>query len=124
MEKESAEASFTMEYEGVTYTEVDPGSLLVSGGSIGIAGTGETPFGLIIIGVGDDGSTTEISYGVAAVTLDFGAVIGNNGFVATDGTIKRTGKKIEVDVSGLSLLGDPRTLTATIVVEQVITYDF
>ena len=113
-------ASFTMTYDDVTYTKVEENSLILAGGNIGVAGADENPFTLIISGVGAEGTTTNIDGVSGSVLLDFGAAVGKEGFVASGGTIKRTGNKIEVNVSGVTTSLLSKNLTATIVARTVI----
>jgi hypothetical protein len=112
--------SFTMTYDGVTYTGAEQNSLILSFGTIAAAGTAGDGFLLTVIGVGDDGTTTNIVPNESSVMLDFGAVVGSEGFVAQSGTIKRTGKKIEVNAKGISTDLTEKSLSATIVVTKVL----
>jgi len=108
--------SLEMVYDGVTYTEVDQKSLHLVYGTVTVKGTKGDGFLLTIIGVGADGSTVDYVPGVTSIMLDFGAASGNEAFVAQSGTIKRTGKKVEIDAAGVTTSGDQKTLTATIIV--------
>lgn len=116
------ETSFTMEYNGVTYTEVEPLSLTLVDGEIFVLGSEEKQFLLSISGVGEDGTTMDICNGsdcenecVLMLTLgDSDTEQVEDLFTATSGTIKRTGNKIEIDVSGTNILLETNTLTATI----------
>jgi hypothetical protein len=118
--------SITMTYDGQTFTDVDEYSLTLLNGIIAVAGTGAQEFLLTILGVGADGTTVEICTddetcpNMCTLSLDFGAAVGLEALVATSGTIKRSGKTIEVNVIGITFAGDEKTLTATIVVSQVI----
>jgi len=112
--------SLKMVYDGVTYTDVDQKSLHLAYGVLTAKGTIGDGFLLSIIGVGEDGSTVNFKPGITSVMLDFGAAAGKEGFVAQSGTIKRTGKKVEIDVAGVTTSGDQKTLTATIVVIDVM----
>ncbi len=122
-------ASFTMNYDGVTYTEFDPNSMMLVSNVMAIQGTTGDGFSLSIIGVAPDGSTVDICVDPSAcqvlrhVTLDFGASVGMEGFVATSGTIKRTGNKIEVQAVGIGTTDfETKTLTATIEANKVIDF--
>lgn len=122
-------SSFSMTYGGITYTEADPNSLFLGLGTIAANGTTGDGFLLTVIGVGDDGTTVNICPDpyecetISTLTLDFGAVEGNEGFVATSGTIKRTGNKIEISAIGIGTTNfDTKTLTATIVVRSVMEF--
>lgn len=119
--------SFTMTYDGITYTEADPSSLILGLGMISAKGTTGDGYILTIIGIGADGTTTAICpdpescNNICTLMLDFGAVVGKEGFVATSGTIKRTGKKLEISASGIGTTNfTNKTMTATIVVKTVV----
>jgi hypothetical protein len=136
VEKEVIKTSFAMKYDGVKFTEANTESLVLYGDSIAIAGNGTQTFGLIIEGIGADNSTA--TYSIIprrtdpTVILDFGAIMDNDGlvaslgiikriekFIATSGTIKRTGNQIDIDVTGSTTSGETKSLVATIVVGQV-----
>lgn len=125
---EGTETSFTMNYDGQTYTEVEANSLSLIGGNIAVAGTAGNEFLLTVLGVGADGTTVNICTdyesceNMCTLTLDFGAVEGKEALVATSGTIKRTGKIIEISASGVSTSFETKSLTATIVVGNVIEF--
>jgi len=126
LDEQETATSFNMTFDGVTYAEVEENSLSMINGSIAIAGVEGNEFLLTIIGVGADGTTTDICpnsecENICTVILDFGAVEGKEGLVSTSGTVKRTGKTLEVNVSGISLTTlETKTLTATIVVGMVL----
>ncbi len=116
--------SFTMTYNGVTYTEADPNSLILGLGTISAKGTTGDGFLLTVIGIGDDGTTTNICPDpsvcddICSLMLDFGAAEGKEGFVATSGTVKRTGNKIEISATGIGTTDfGTKTLSATIEVK-------
>lgn len=122
-------ASFSMTYNGVTYTEFNPNSMSLISNIMAIEGTTGDGFLLSIFGVAPDGSTVDICVDPSAcevlrhVTLDFGTAVGMEGFVATSGTIKRTGNKIEVQAVGLGTTDlETKTLTATIEANVVIDF--
>lgn len=122
-------SSFTMTYDGITYTEADPNSLVLGLGTVAANGTTGDGFLLTVIGVGADGTTVNICPdpnacdNICTLTLDFGAVAGNEGFVATSGTVKRTGNKIEISATGIGTTNfETKSLTATIVVGSVIEF--
>ncbi len=115
----------TMTFDGTTYTEFDVKSLNIVAGMLPAKGNGTDEFLLTIMGIGEDGTTSEICPDKdcpqpCSVMLDFGAAAGKEGFVAMSGTVKRTDKKIEVNVSGTNLDLETLTLTATINVGSVI----
>ncbi len=118
--------SLTMTYDGQTFTDVDANSLTLLNGAITVAGANSDEFLLTIIGVGADGTTVNICPdnetcpNVCTLILDFGASVGLDALIASSGTIKRSGKTLEVNVLGTTIAGDEKTLTATIVVSQVI----
>lgn len=114
-------ASFTMTYDGVTYTDVLENSLVLTNGTIAVIGEEGNEFSLMIIGVGADGTTVSILPGTTSVLLDFGAVVGKEGLAASSGTVTRSGNTIEIDVMGTTTSLVEKTLTATIVVGQVIS---
>jgi hypothetical protein len=120
---EETETSFTMTYDGVTYTKAEANSLNLVGGAIAVKGTEDGGFGLTILGVGADGTTSTICDNCSqpcTVMLDFGAVEGKEGLVGLSGTLTRTGKEIEVNISGITTSLETKTLTATITVGMVI----
>jgi hypothetical protein len=116
------ETSFTMEYDGVTYTEAAPLTLALVNGQMFVAGTEENGFLLSITGIGEDGTTTEICNGAdiceeecsLMLTLEDEEDEIEEILIATSGTIKHTGNKIEIDVLWESELSETKTLTATI----------
>jgi|GEM_PF-4680317 len=121
--------SFSMTYDGITYTEADPNSLILGLGTIAANGTTGEGFLLTVIGVGADGTTVNICPdpstcdNLCTLSLDFGAAVGNEGFIATSGTVKRTGKKIEITATGIGTTNfTTKTLTATIVVKSVVEF--
>ena len=99
---EEGSVSFSMTYDGVSYTEAEANSLNMVGGMVAAKGTTDDGFLLTIMGIGEDGTTTEITPNVCSVILDFGAAAGKEGLVATSGTVKRTGNKIDINVSGIT----------------------
>ena len=115
-------ASATMTYDGVTYTEFETNSLNMVSGIVSPKGTTGDGFLLSIVGVGADGTTVNITPNEVSVMLDFGAASGKEGLVATSGTIKRTGKKIEINVSGVTTSLDTKTITATINLGTVMDF--
>jgi len=81
--------SLKMIYDGVTYTGVEQNSMVLGLGIIAAAGTTGDRFLLTVIGIGADGTTTHICpdprtcNNLCALTLDFGAAIVKEGFIAT-----------------------------------------
>lgn len=127
--KEELKTSFTMSYDGVTYNEADPSSLTLGLGMISAKGTTGEDFVLTVIGVGEDGTTTNICSDpsvcdqICNLTLDFGAAVGKEGFVATSGTVKRTGNKIEISAAGIGTTDfNTKTLSATIEVGTILEF--
>ncbi|MEN8120359.1 MAG: hypothetical protein ABFS35_08430 [Bacteroidota bacterium] len=118
--------SFSLTYDGITYTEAESNSLNMVAGLIAAKGTEGDGLLLTIMGVGADGTTSEVCPDndcaqSCTVMLDFGAAAGKEAFGATSGTVKRTGKKIEVNVTGLTVTSlETKTLTATINLGTVI----
>ncbi|MBN1252103.1 MAG: hypothetical protein JXR51_11265 [Bacteroidales bacterium] len=125
-ELETEAVSFEMTYDGQTYTEAETNSLALVGGNIAVKGLADNGFLLTISGVGEDGTTmnictdSEVCEHLCTAMLDFGAVVGKEGLVATSGTVKRIGKKIEINISGITTSLVTKTLTATIVVGTVL----
>lgn len=129
LDETSDDTSFSMTYDGVTYTEADPNSLVLALGAVAAKGTTGEGFLLTVMGVGADGTTSNVCSeestcdNSCTVMLDFGAVVGNEGFVATSGTVKRTGRKIEINATGIGTSSfTTKTLTATIVVGTVVEF--
>jgi len=126
--EEGTETSFVMNYDGQTYTQAEANSLSLVGGNIAVAGTEGDGFLLTVFGVGADGTTVNICTdsesceNMCTLMLDFGAAAGNEGMVATSGTVKRTGKKIEISASGVTTSLETKSVTATIVVGTVIEF--
>lgn len=120
------ETSFEMIYDGVTYTEVQESTLAIVSGAMIATGTGTDELSLAIVGIGEDGTTTPICLDTEAcgslctVALTFSDASGKGSFGATTGTIKRTGKTIEINVDGFTATGASKTLTATIKVSSVL----
>ena len=127
-EDNAENVSFTMTYDGITYTEFDANSLILVAGNIAAKGTEGDGFLLSIFGVGADGTTvnicadSEACNNMCTLMLDFGASVGQEGLVATTGTIKRTGKKLEISASGVTTSLETKSLTATIVVGTVLDF--
>ncbi|MCF8379828.1 MAG: hypothetical protein K9H49_09640 [Bacteroidales bacterium] len=122
-------ASATMTYNGQTYTEFDAASLKLVGGILGVKGTEGDGFMLTVIGVGADGTTVNICPdpgvcdNIVTLMLDFGAAVGEEGLVGVSGTVKRTGKKIEISATGLSTASfETKSLTATIIVSTTLDF--
>lgn len=120
------ETSFTMTYDGVTYTEAEEQSLNVVSGAMAVQGAGTEELLLTITGIGDDGTTMDICGdpdncdNLCTVMLDFGAADGKEGLVATQGTVKRTGKTIEINVTGINTALETKTISATITVASIL----
>ena len=118
--------SFTMTYDGVTYTKYDIQSMNVASGIIAIVGAEDEEFWLNINGIPNDGETVDICLDqnacshVCTLLLDFGASIGKPGFVAESGTVSRNGHNIQVNVAGHDTNLDPQTLTANFTVASII----
>lgn len=122
-------SSFTMTYDGITYTEAEANSLSLVGGNIAVAGTTGDGYLLTIGGIGADGTTTNICTDpdacdhLCTLMLDFGAAVGMEGYLATSGTVKRNGNTLEIDVLGLGITNyETKPLTATIVVGSVLDF--
>jgi hypothetical protein len=118
----TSDASFTMTYDGVTYTDVDESSLILNFGAITAIASDES-FNLMILGVGDDGSTVTITEESrdSSVILSFHGDELEDIFTAFSGTVTRSGNTIEVNVSGYSVSSlTMKTLTATINASQVL----
>ena len=120
-----AETSFTMIYDGITYTKAEESSLSLVAGTIAVKGTEDGGFGLTIIGVGADGTTSTICEDCSQscnVTLDFGAADGKEALVGMSGTVSRSGKEINVNISGTTTSLETKALTATIKVGTVLDF--
>jgi len=59
-EAEPETGNATLTFDGTTYTEFDQESLNMVGGMIAAKGLGNVEFGFTILGVGADGTTSEV----------------------------------------------------------------
>ena len=124
--QENPVTSFTMTYNGVTYTDAEAQSLNLTLGMIAAVGHTPSDYWLNIQGVPGDGETWDICVDantcahVCKVLLDFGASAGQDGFVAESGTVSRSGHVVDVNVSGFDISGNATSLTATITVGNII----
>jgi len=124
--QENPTTSFTMTYDGVTYTGAEAQSLNLTLGMIAVVGHTPSDYWLNIQGVPGDGETWNICVdantctNVCKVLLDFGASAGQEGFVAESGTVSRNGHVVTIDVTGHNTALEAKSLSATITVGNII----
>lgn len=122
---ETTEGSFSMTYDGVTYTDAIPSSLVVKQGMMNIFTSGG--YSLIINGIGEDGDVNTVDptnietlYAVSLMSIDMTDVTNMTGFTATTGTIARNGNTITVNVTGRASDFTTKQLSATITAKEFL----